>query len=223
MASRARSVTNVMLRAPTSALAFAMILLLFAAVGATREFGSSRTTPTRVNVMRLRMQDSSLTRTNSGMVVRAGAPFTGVTTDSDPDFGSRIETPHVRGLRHGVERAWFANGQRMYERAYVRGQEQGSHRGWYANGNSHFVYEYRNGVMSGRAREWYPNGQLYREFHYTAGHEDGAQQMWFPNGAQRANYVIKGGRRYGLPGSKGCTGTTLNAPSADNRAEAQPR
>lgn len=125
----------------------------------------------------------------------------------DPNTGERVESPYRNGKRDGVERAWYANGQLMYERRFSNGEESGEHLGWYSDGTRHFVYEFARGVLEGEAREWFPNGAAYRVFHYRAGHEEGAQEMWYPNGKRRANYVVHDGRRYGLPGSKGCTGS----------------
>ncbi len=155
---------------------------------------------------RLAMQDPSLHREN-GVWFRDGAPWSGVLTDRDPASGERTETPLVDGATHGVVRAWFGNGARMSERRFTRGRESGLHEGWYADGRVHFRYRYADGVLEGEALEWYPNGARYREFNYRAGHEEGPQRMWFPNGAARANYVMRDGRRYGLPGAKGCTGS----------------
>ena len=141
-----------------------------------------------------------------GLTAARDAPLV-TRTSVDPNSGVRVESPYRDGKRDGVERAWYPNGQIMYERRFERGQESGRHLGWYANGVRHFVYDYTRGVLEGEAREWFPNGAAYRLFHYRAGHEEGSQEMWYPSGARRANYVVHDGRRYGLPGSKGCTGS----------------
>ncbi len=161
---------------------------------------ASNVTPT------LDRHDSSL-RVENGVWTRRGVPFTGTLTDADPSNGERRETPFVDGREHGIARAWFANGAPMFERRFAHGREAGDHAGWYADGRIHFRYHYRDGVLEGRALEWYPNGTVYRDFNYRAGHEEGSQRMWFPDGTARANYVMKDGRRFGLPGSKGCTGS----------------
>jgi antitoxin component YwqK of YwqJK toxin-antitoxin module len=156
--------------------------------------------------------DASL-RVVNGIWSRNGAPFTGTLTDRDPSTGERMETPIVDGRVHGTDRAWFANGQRMYERRFEQGRESGVHEGWYADGRQHFRYTYVDGVLEGRSLEWYPNGAMYRDFTYRAGHEEGPERMWFPNGTLRANYVVRSGRRFGLPGSKGCTGSDSSLAS----------
>jgi antitoxin component YwqK of YwqJK toxin-antitoxin module len=56
------------------------------------------------------------------------------------------------------------------------------------------------------AREWYPDGSLFRESQYAEGQEAGRQRMWHADGTLRSNYIVREGQRYGLIGSKGCTG-----------------
>ena len=113
-----------------------------------------------------------------------------------------------------VVEARYPNGQLWYRRTYRDGREDGVHTGWWADGRIHFVYTYRDGLIEGLAREWFPNGRRYREFHYVAGQEEGSEQMWYTDGKLRANYVVRNGRRFGLPGTKGCTGldTTVVIP-----------
>ena len=77
---------------------------------------------------------------DNGIWSRLGAPFTGTLVDRDPSSGERTETPIVDGRVHGVDRAWFANGRRMYERRFFHGREEGMHEGWYPDGRQHFRY-----------------------------------------------------------------------------------
>ncbi len=125
-----------------------------------------------------------------GALVVDGVPFTGELVDRYP------------------------NGQWIYQRSFRDGREDGVHTGWWEDGRLHFVYTYSNGVLEGEAREWYRDGSPYRVFHYVAGHETGLQQMWYADGGLRASYEVREGRRYGLPGAKGCTGmsSTVSNP-----------
>ena len=104
-----------------------------------------------------------------------------------------------------VVEARYPNGQLSYHRTYRDGRENGVHTGWWPDGRVHFIYTYRDGLIEGVAREWFPSGKLYREFHYAAGQEEGSERMWYTDGKLRANYVVRDGRRFGLPGTKGCT------------------
>lgn len=117
-------------------------------------------------------------------------------------------------ITHGVvddvelRREWYSSGQVRTERAYVRGLEDGVHRGWYGDGTPMFERHYRRGLAQGVQREWFQDGRPYSEFTYVDGHESGRQRMWTEYGALRANYVVRGGRRFGLMGSTGCEGVT---------------
>jgi protein SCO1/2 len=133
-------------------------------------------------------------------------PYTGMVVAHDAGL-ARSSTSYRDGVRDGWARAWYGNNQLAYERYYWRGKEDGVHRGWWQDGRARFVYHYHDGLIEGTAREWFPNGLRYREFHYAAGQESGSEQMWYADGRLRANYVVREGRRFGLPGTKGCTGT----------------
>jgi len=157
--------------------------------------------------------DPSLSRIH-GVLVRDGVPFTGQLIERAAAGPAVSATEYRAGLRDGIAEAWYPNGQLQYHREYRRGREEGEHTGWWADGHRHFVYHYHEGLIGGVAREWFPNGRIYREYHYDAGHESGSEKMWYPDGTLRTNYVMRNGRRFGLPGTKGCTGldTTMVIP-----------
>lgn len=173
-------------------------LLLIPALASSPAF---REAPTAISAT-----DASLA-VRHGTLYRGEKPFTGIVVDSVGDGAVvRQSTEYLDGLRDGDSRAWYSGNRLAWERAYRHSKEIGTHRGWWANGAPHFVYHYRNGIIEGTAREWFANGRLYREFHYQAGQESGSERMWYADGSLRANYVMRDGRRFGLPGSKGCTG-----------------
>jgi hypothetical protein len=151
--------------------------------------------------------DPALHRVNDVVFV-AGRPFTGDILDSYANGLRRAVTPYRNGRRDGDALMWYPNGQLMAETEFVSGREEGVSKGWWEDGRIHFAYRFQNGVLEGEAREWFRGGTLYRDFHYVDGHESGWERMWYPGGPLRANYVIRDGRRFGLPGTKGCTGTT---------------
>jgi antitoxin component YwqK of YwqJK toxin-antitoxin module len=110
---------------------------------------------------------------------------------------------------HGIaaprtDRTFYANGQIAEQRSWIGTRAEGVQHGWWPNGTRRFDYTYHEGVMNGVAREWYPSGALFTEQHYAEGHEAGLQRMYWEDGRTRASYVIRGGRRYGLLGAKGC-------------------
>jgi antitoxin component YwqK of YwqJK toxin-antitoxin module len=104
-----------------------------------------------------------------------------------------------------VERYSSGRVKRLEERR--DGKLDGVVREWYENGARMREFHYRRGVSEGSQRQWYPGGQLFTSFHHHDGQELGQQQMWNPDGTVRSNYVIRNGRRYGLLGSMGCSGS----------------
>ena len=147
--------------------------------------------------------------TKAEVLLLDGRPFSGALV-SEADGVQLVKRSLYRdGVRHGVSRSWYENGQLAYERRFREGTEAGTHRGWYDDGQFKFDHHFRNGVLEGTARDWFPDGTLYKEFHYERGYESGAQRMWCVDGTVRANYVVRDGRRYGLIGAKGCVNGSL--------------
>jgi hypothetical protein len=119
-----------------------------------------------------------------------------------------------------VERHTYTNGMLAEERAFSGTREQGVHRGWWPNGQPRFEYSYRDGTLNGVSREWFPSGALWREQRYEAGHEAGLQRMYWEDGRVRASYVVRGARRFGLLGAKGCV--TRDSVATDSTSSARP-
>ena len=149
--------------------------------------------------------DTALVR-RSGLLVLRNAPFTGRLIEHDSLGAVIAATAYRAGRRDGVAEAWYGSGAPRYRRHYVEGREEGEHAGWWEDGRVHFAYHYRHGLIEGEARELFPDGTPYRDYHYVAGQEEGSQKMWYADGTLRSNYVVRDGRRYGLPGTKGCAG-----------------
>lgn len=152
--------------------------------------------------------DASATEfvSRNGTLFRSGSAFTGRTIERYANGSPKREARYHQGKLDGDSRGWFASGQLEYSRPYSSGLEQGVHRGWYENGTRRFEYHFTDGVAHGLSVQWYSNGRKYTQFQFDKGYEAGQQQMWNPDGTLRANYVIKDGRRFGLPGSVGCRG-----------------
>jgi hypothetical protein len=107
-----------------------------------------------------------------------------------------VRAPDGRELRHGVERAWYANGQLEYERHYASGEQVGVWRTWYANGQR------RSEVcVSGEEltmlRWWYENGQLETEGPARGGVREGRWTHWYPSGVVQSQGDMLAGRRHG--------------------------
>ena len=119
------------------------------------------------------------------------------------------QTGAVRLPEHRTVAERWPNGQLRRESTYVGDVLDGPSRGYYASGARQFIYFYRRGFSEGEQRQWYPSGRIYTSFNHRAGHEVGQQRMWNPDGTIRSNYVIKDGKRFGLIGALGCTGTEM--------------
>ncbi|MEP6765074.1 MAG: hypothetical protein ABJB66_12215 [Gemmatimonadaceae bacterium] len=153
--------------------------------------------------------NSSVVSTVNGVTVIDHHRFTGHLLEHFASGQIKRDASYEHGVLSGITRGWYANGTLAYVREYSTGHADGKHRGWYASGKRKFIYNLRDGMSEGVEQQWYESGQPYTRFRYEHGQEQGQQQMWNADGALRANYVIKDGRRYGLPGSLGCRGEDL--------------
>ena len=159
----------------------------------------------RAALTEIESTDSHLSTIN-GVVMLGGHALNGHILEHHDNGGLKRDAEYRNGKLNGVARGWHENGRLDYVRRYVAGTEQGTHEGWYDNGSRRFEFHFNDGVSEGEAKQWYRNGKPYTLFHFVAGQESGQQQMWDADGNLRANYVIRDGRRYGLPGSVGCRG-----------------
>ncbi len=76
--------------------------------------------------------------------------------------GSRSEIDHVRGLPHGAQREWYANGQPRLEIEWANGMKSGRARGWYRNGIPLYDVVYIDDhEVEGRA--WREDGTLRQD------------------------------------------------------------
>lgn len=110
----------------------------------------------------------------------------------------------VNGQLSGGLKKWFPNKQLMEERYYRQGKKNGKQIAYWPNGNKRFEFVAKDDGYEGELKEWSINGQLFHLANFVNGQEQGAQKMWYDNGKIRANYVIIGGKRYGLLGTKNC-------------------
>ena len=179
-------------RDPKSAIGVAVLAI------AVTAFASPRAAQVDAN--------SANVTTANGVIVVEHRRFTGHLVEHFASGQIKRNALYQHGVLNGVTRGWYANGTLAYTREYSVGRANGAHRGWYDSGKRKFVYNLRDGMSEGVEEQWYESGQSYTLFHYEHGQEEGQQQMWNADGTLRANYVIKDGRRYGLPGSTGCRG-----------------
>lgn len=158
----------------------------------------------RLGGSRLTLDASAATITQRGeLLLHRGQPFTGEIIDRrDPRYLQK--TSYEGGLRHGLAYAWYGDGSLAYERRFVAGLRQGLHVGFWPDGSPQFRYRYIDDVFVGEQQSYYRGGTPLELRTYRAGQEEGRQQIWDSQGRLSSNYIVKGGRRYGLVGSFDC-------------------
>lgn len=95
-------------------------------------------------------------------------------------------------------------GNKVAEVALEKGVRNGVSKYWWPNGNLKREAGYLDGAYHGEVSEFYENGSPYAVFHYEQGHESGSQKVWKSDGRIKANYDVIDGRKYGLTGVKNC-------------------
>ncbi len=178
------------------------LLLLFWAGTMGLTFYSSSKPKTATNIW-VGINSAKLVYAN-GLLYYQNKPYTGWLYENYDNGTPAKQIPYYEGKIEGTMRTWYENKTPEQVRTYTTGEKQGLHRGWWPNCNPKFEYQFVNDEHNGTAKEWFNNKQLYRSFNYKMGHEEGRQQLWWDDGSIRANYVVKGGRQYGLIGRKLC-------------------
>ncbi len=164
---------------------------------------------TQVSLLKIQESDASFTR-NQGQLFYKNQPFTGIQFATFVSGDTAKIIAFDEGKEQGWSKIWHENGQLAEERYYEKGKKEGIHRAWWPDGKLRFEYHFKNDEHHGEQKDWFPDGKLAEVFHYVNGHEEGQQQMWFDDGSLKANYVVKDGRRFGLPGVKNCFSVVEN-------------
>ena len=60
----------------------------------------------------------------------------------------------INGIRHGMSRSWYENGQLWVEGEYKNGKQDGMERIWYDNSQLWYKLEYKNGEPDEMSRSW---------------------------------------------------------------------
>ena len=160
-------------------------------------------------LLKVHESDAAFSR-NQGQLFYMNQLFSGIQFAVFTNGDTARITHFKEGKEQGSSKVWYENGQLAEQRFYNKGKKEGIHRAWWLDGKPRFEYHFKNDEHHEVQRDWFPNGRLAEVFHYQNGHEEGPQQMWFDDGTLKANYVIKDGRRYGLPGVKNCVSVVEN-------------
>lgn len=161
--------------------------------------------PGRQGPAALRNKDSAALSWTAGLLTENGIPFTGRLYQLHPgthDTASLAQ--YTDGREDGLWQSWYPDGSLHSRRQFSRGAKTGVYEAWWPGGRLQLQYYFQDDEYEGRCREWNSAGLLVKEMHYHRGHEEGSQKWWYDNGKIKANYVITGGRRYGLLGTKNC-------------------
>jgi antitoxin component YwqK of YwqJK toxin-antitoxin module len=145
--------------------------------------------------------------THQGVTKRNGEIFSGYSLQLFADGDTSKLVPYLNGKPHGISKEWYENGILKEVRMYENGFKTGQHKGWFDDESLRFVSHFKHDAYHGSVKEWQANGSLYRDFNYENGQESGSQKMWESDGRLKANYVVRGGRMYGLVGTKNCLST----------------
>jgi antitoxin component YwqK of YwqJK toxin-antitoxin module len=148
-------------------------------------------------------------RNINGVLLLNGVPWSGQVLDK---AGTRLlaRTHYLAGRRHGRALAWFDDGKLAQNRYFRLGKREGTHLGWWPNGRVQFVRQYRNDLFEGEQQAYYESGERFETRRYLEGREEGRQTEWARDGRVLANYVFKGGKRYGIVGRFDCV--TIHTP-----------
>lgn len=145
---------------------------------------------------------------NGSMQVN-GRPFSGMLFTLAPGSAdTQTIACFSNGREHGIWQQFYPGGRLMETRRYHNGQKTGDYTAWWPHGRKRLHYRFANNEYEGLCEEWNEDGMLIKAMNYKQGHEEGLQQWWYNNGKIKANYVVTGGRRYGLLGTKNCVNVT---------------
>ena len=149
---------------------------------------------------------------DNGILFYNETPFDGVLVAYSEAEKLKSKIEYVNGKKHGYEKQWYRNGDKLIERFYKEGFKTGIHKSWWADGTKKFEYEFNEkGEFHGIVKEWYKSGQIFRDFNYAEGKELGSQRMWKNDGTLKANYEVVNGERFGLIGLKKCYTVTVDS------------
>lgn len=92
------------------------------------------------------------------------------------------QAPDGSWIKHGVWRAWHANGEPYLEGHFVDGQRHGLWLSWHVNGQMRGRSEYDHGKDTGTLMYWDDTGQQRSEYESVDGLKHGQYTEWDENG-----------------------------------------
>ncbi len=157
--------------------------------------------------------DSSKIDLTKSVILFQGAPYSGrVYRFYSNSFDTLWVRSYKDGLKNGVWKKYFLNGEIKEKRKFRNGKKEGDYVGYYAGGNKNFIFKFQKGEYNGTNKVWTKEGLLIEEANFKNGYEYGVQKTWYLNGKIKSNYIIKNNRRYGLLGTKNCVNVYKGPP-----------
>lgn len=92
------------------------------------------------------------------------------------------ESMYVNDTIEGVRKLYHPNGKLMIEEHYTNGLFEGPYRSWYPDGTLESEGQYEGNAMSGVWKLFYRSGQLHQELTFRDNLENGPFKTWHTNG-----------------------------------------
>ncbi len=132
--------------------------------------------------------------------------------------GRKIISMYKNGVKDGVEKEMYSNGELCSETYYKANEKHGSHKVYYESGELNTEetyadgklngtstklnkgglksgeYNYVNGRYDGVIKEWYADGKMWKEIAYTNGTKNGSEKSWYKNGQPAKENVYAMGK-----------------------------
>jgi antitoxin component YwqK of YwqJK toxin-antitoxin module len=89
------------------------------------------------------------------------------------ELHKKYEMNYDRGLRDGIQKGWYSNGNKKHEMNYDRGSLEGLQKRWYTNGGIKLEENYLDGQLHGKQILYFKNQSVWVIENYTNGKKDG--------------------------------------------------
>ncbi|WP_197060178.1 toxin-antitoxin system YwqK family antitoxin [Sporocytophaga myxococcoides] len=96
--------------------------------------------------------------------------------------GRKIISMYKNGVKDGVEKEMYSNGELCAETYYKANEKHGSHKVYYESGELNTEETYANGKLNGLSTKWNKGGQKSREYNYVDDRYDGVIKEWYADG-----------------------------------------
>jgi antitoxin component YwqK of YwqJK toxin-antitoxin module len=97
------------------------------------------------------------------------------------------------GLRNGIHKEWFRNGNLKDEISYSNGLKDGEFRYWDDKGQLLKEGHYIQNNLDGLIKEWYHNGNIKLEVNYKNGYMHGLRTEWYKSGHKWSEQIMENG------------------------------